>query len=43
MILNVFSFVFFVIAALPYEPSAPYRVQLIAAGLACFVAQTLFR
>ena len=42
MILLVFSFVCFVLAAIPYPPSQPYAVHLIAAGLACFVAHSLF-
>ena len=41
MILLVFAFVCFVLAAIPYPPTSPYTSHLIAAGLACFVAHFL--
>lgn len=42
LILTVFAFVLFVLAALPYAPADPWRTRLIAAGLACWVAVSLF-
>lgn len=42
LILTVFAFVLFVLAALPYSPADPWRNRLIAAGLACWVAVALF-
>lgn len=41
-ILLVFSFVLFVLSALPYPPSEPYWNRLVGAGLACWVASILF-
>jgi hypothetical protein len=47
-VLLVFAFVFFVIAAVPYPFGAPpgqawpYRMNLVAAGLACWVGSLLF-
>ncbi len=40
LVLLVFAFVLFLLAALPM--TEPYRVRLIAAGLACYVAAELF-
>lgn len=42
-ILLVFAFVLFVLAAVPYPPSAPYWNRLCAAGLACWVGSVLFK
>lgn len=33
--LQIAALVLFIIAAIPFEPSAPYTLKLIAAGLAC--------
>jgi hypothetical protein len=41
-VLLVFSFVLFVLAALPYPPAAPWWNRLVAAGLACWVATLVF-
>lgn len=41
-LLLVFAFVLFVLAALPYMPVASWQPRLIAAGLACLVAASLF-
>ena len=41
-ILLVFAFVFFCIAAIPYEPASPYWNRLCAAGLACWVGSLIF-
>lgn len=41
-VLMVFSFVLFVLAALPYPPSEPYWHRLVSAGLACWVGALLF-
>jgi len=47
MILLVFAFVLFVLAALPYRPAEPayvaYRYSLVAAGLACYIGHLIFR
>lgn len=43
MILLVFAFVLFVLAAFPYpEPYEPYRFKLVAMGLAFWVGASLF-
>lgn len=43
MILLVFAFVLFCLAAFPYpEPYEPYRTKLIAAGLTFWVGASLF-
>ena len=42
LVLLVFAFVLFVLAALPYPPAEPYWHRLVAAGLACWVAVLLF-
>lgn len=43
MILLVFAFVLFFLAAFPYpEPYEVHRYKLIAAGLACWVGASLF-
>lgn len=43
LVLLVFAFVLFVLAAVLYPPPAePYRSRLIAAGLACWVTSQLF-
>jgi hypothetical protein len=50
LILLVFAFVLFALSAIPYPYAAPatapqywpYRIQLIAAGLACWVGSVLF-
>jgi hypothetical protein len=42
LILLVFSFVCFVLAAVPREPLAPYWNRLVPAGLAFLVASLLF-
>lgn len=41
-VMLVFSFVCFVLAAVPYPPGTPYRENLIAAGLAFWVATLIF-
>jgi hypothetical protein len=41
-VLLVFAFVFFVIAALPYQPTSPYWNRLVAAGLAFWVGSLIF-
>jgi hypothetical protein len=44
MILLIFAFVLFVLAAFPYpDPYEPYRYKLVAAGLACWVGSLLFK
>lgn len=42
MILLVFAFVCFFLAAVPYRPGHPYGGHLVAAGLAFYVAHQLF-
>ncbi len=42
LVLLVFSFVLFVLAALPYPPAQPWWNRLVAAGLACWIASILF-
>ena len=44
LVLLVFAFVFFVIAAFIWwaSPAEPRRTNLIAAGLACWVAAEIF-
>lgn len=43
MILLVFAFVCFVLAAVPYpQPNHPYGGHLVAAGLAFYTAHALF-
>ena len=42
LLLLVFSFVLFVLAAVPYPPSEPYWHRLVSAGLAFWVASILF-
>jgi hypothetical protein len=42
LILVVFAFVLFVIAALAWAPTSPNWYRLIAAGLACYMASIIF-
>ena len=42
LVLLVFAFVFFVLAALPVTVTAPWYPRLVAAGLAFWVAVELF-
>ena len=42
LVLLVFAFVLFFLAALPYPPVAPWQTRLLAAGLACATAAMLF-
>jgi hypothetical protein len=42
LLLLVFAFVLFVLAAIPFTPTEPYWNRLCAAGLACWVAASLF-
>jgi hypothetical protein len=43
LLFMVFAFVLFVIAAFPFPPIGAWRCNLIAAGLACWVATLLFK
>lgn len=41
-ILLVFAFVLFVLSAIPHPSVGPYKIDLLGAGLACWVASLLF-